>query len=155
VTFIFTSCVEDGVDFSFRTALRESWGLVNLLQIDGRAAARELEMEDRRFQMCQRGWLEFTGHESLPFQSLGNVLCLKSPVSMASSSTCMPRIIRRRTSTLPMAMIWPRLTFERNPRRHVGSPRPSVGSGLDRTAPRGIAGELCRPATGFATVSKD
>jgi CRISPR-associated endonuclease/helicase Cas3 len=32
-----TSCVEAGVDFSFRTALRESCGLVNLLQISGRA----------------------------------------------------------------------------------------------------------------------
>jgi CRISPR-associated endonuclease/helicase Cas3 len=32
-----TSCVEAGVDFSFRTAFRESWGLVNLLQIAGRA----------------------------------------------------------------------------------------------------------------------
>jgi hypothetical protein len=29
--------VEAGVDFSFRTAFRESWGLVNLLQIAGRA----------------------------------------------------------------------------------------------------------------------
>jgi CRISPR-associated endonuclease/helicase Cas3 len=33
-----TSCVEAGVDFSFRTAFRESWGLVNLLQIAGRAS---------------------------------------------------------------------------------------------------------------------
>lgn len=32
-----TSCVEAGVDFSFRSAFRESWGLVNLLQIAGRA----------------------------------------------------------------------------------------------------------------------
>ncbi len=31
-----TSCVEAGVDFSFRSAFRESWGLVNLLQIAGR-----------------------------------------------------------------------------------------------------------------------
>jgi CRISPR-associated endonuclease/helicase Cas3 len=31
-----TSCVEAGVDFSFRTAFRESCGLVNLLQISGR-----------------------------------------------------------------------------------------------------------------------
>jgi len=29
--------VEAGVDFSFRTAFRESWGLVNMLQIAGRA----------------------------------------------------------------------------------------------------------------------
>jgi len=33
-----TSCVEAGVDFSFRTAFRESWGLMNLLQIAGRAS---------------------------------------------------------------------------------------------------------------------
>lgn len=32
-----TSCIEAGVDFSFRTAFRESCGLVNLLQISGRA----------------------------------------------------------------------------------------------------------------------
>jgi CRISPR-associated endonuclease/helicase Cas3 len=32
-----TSCVEAGVDLSFRTAFRESCGLVNLLQISGRA----------------------------------------------------------------------------------------------------------------------
>jgi len=32
-----TSCVEAGVDFSFCSAFRESWGLVNLLQIAGRA----------------------------------------------------------------------------------------------------------------------
>jgi len=32
-----TSCVEAGVDFSFRTAFRESCGLINLLQIAGRA----------------------------------------------------------------------------------------------------------------------
>jgi CRISPR-associated endonuclease/helicase Cas3 len=31
-----TSCVEAGVDFSFRTAFRESCGLVNILQIAGR-----------------------------------------------------------------------------------------------------------------------
>jgi CRISPR-associated endonuclease/helicase Cas3 len=33
-----TSCVEAGVDFSFRTAFRESCGLVNLLQIAGRVS---------------------------------------------------------------------------------------------------------------------
>jgi CRISPR-associated endonuclease Cas3-HD len=32
-----TSCVEAGVDFSFRTAFRESCGVVNLLQVSGRA----------------------------------------------------------------------------------------------------------------------
>ena len=40
-----TSCVEAGVDFSFRTAFRESWGLVNLLQIAGRAS-RSGEYDD-------------------------------------------------------------------------------------------------------------
>jgi len=40
-----TSCVEAGVDFSFRSAFRESWGLVNLLQIAGRAS-RSGEYQD-------------------------------------------------------------------------------------------------------------
>jgi len=37
-TLVATSCVEAGVDFSFRTAFRESCGLVNLLQIAGRVS---------------------------------------------------------------------------------------------------------------------
>lgn len=36
-TLVATSCVEAGMDFSFRTAVRESCGLVNLIQIAGRA----------------------------------------------------------------------------------------------------------------------
>ncbi len=44
-TLVATSCVEAGVDFSFRTAFRESWGLMNLLQIAGRAS-RSGEYED-------------------------------------------------------------------------------------------------------------
>ncbi len=40
-----TSCVEAGVDFSFHSAFRESWGLVNLLQIAGRAS-RSGEYQD-------------------------------------------------------------------------------------------------------------
>jgi CRISPR-associated endonuclease/helicase Cas3 len=36
-TLVATSCIEAGVDFSFRTAFRESCGLVNLIQIGGRA----------------------------------------------------------------------------------------------------------------------
>jgi CRISPR-associated endonuclease/helicase Cas3 len=39
-----TSCVEAGLDFSFRTTFRESCGLVNLLQISGRAS-RSAEYE--------------------------------------------------------------------------------------------------------------
>lgn len=35
-TLVATSCVEAGMDFSFRTAFRESCGLVNLIQIGGR-----------------------------------------------------------------------------------------------------------------------
>jgi CRISPR-associated endonuclease/helicase Cas3 len=35
-SLVATSCVEAGVDFSFRTAFRESCGLVNLIQISGR-----------------------------------------------------------------------------------------------------------------------
>jgi CRISPR-associated endonuclease/helicase Cas3 len=34
----FTSCLEAGVDFSFRSAFRESYGLVNLLQVAGRTS---------------------------------------------------------------------------------------------------------------------
>lgn len=37
-TLVATSCVEAGVDFSFRTAFRESCGLVNLLQTAGRVS---------------------------------------------------------------------------------------------------------------------
>ena len=37
-TLVATSCVEAGVDFSFRTAFRESWSLLNLLQIAGRVS---------------------------------------------------------------------------------------------------------------------
>jgi CRISPR/Cas system-associated endonuclease/helicase Cas3 len=35
-TFVATSCVEAGIDVSFRTAFRESCGLVNLIQTGGR-----------------------------------------------------------------------------------------------------------------------
>lgn len=44
------SCVEAGVDFSFRSAFRGSWGLVNLLQIAGRGPLRlrfRAEAQDR------------------------------------------------------------------------------------------------------------
>ncbi len=37
-TLVATSCVEAGVDFSFRTAFRESWSLLNLLQVAGRVS---------------------------------------------------------------------------------------------------------------------
>lgn len=39
------SCVKAGVDFSFRTTFRESWGLVNLLKIPGRVS-RSGEFDD-------------------------------------------------------------------------------------------------------------
>jgi len=54
-----TSCVEAGVDFSFRSAFRESWGLVNLLQIAGRAS-RSGEYPDTEvwdFRHDESGWL--------------------------------------------------------------------------------------------------
>lgn len=35
-TLVATSCVEAGLDFSFRSALRESWGVANLIQVAGR-----------------------------------------------------------------------------------------------------------------------
>lgn len=53
------SCVEGDVDFSFRTAFRESWGLVNLLQIAGRAPIRGLLIGDFRLQI---GWTSFLGY---------------------------------------------------------------------------------------------
>lgn len=43
--FVATSCVEAGLDLSFRTAIRESCGLVNLVQIGGRVN-REAEYQD-------------------------------------------------------------------------------------------------------------
>ena len=49
--FLLTDCVEAGVDFSFRTAFRESRGLVNLLQIAGAPPLRGLQIGDCRFQI--------------------------------------------------------------------------------------------------------
>lgn len=46
MTFLPTDCAEAGVDFSFCTAFRKSWGLVNLLQIAG-----GLRIGDRRSQI--------------------------------------------------------------------------------------------------------
>ena len=40
-TLIATSCVEAGVDFSFRNGVREAAGLVNLLQLAGRIRRNE------------------------------------------------------------------------------------------------------------------
>lgn len=40
-TLVATSCVEAGVDFSFRTGVREAAGLVNLLQMAGRVRRNE------------------------------------------------------------------------------------------------------------------
>ncbi len=54
-----TSCVEAGVDFSFRTAFRESCGLVNLLQIAGRVSrsAEYAEAEVWDFRHDEEGFL--------------------------------------------------------------------------------------------------
>ena len=54
-----TSCVEAGVDFSFRTALRESCGLVNLLQIAGRVSrsAEYAEADVWDFRQDEEGFL--------------------------------------------------------------------------------------------------
>lgn len=54
-----TSCVEAGVDFSFRTAFRESCGLVNLLQTAGRVS-RSAEYADAEvwdFRHDEEGFL--------------------------------------------------------------------------------------------------
>jgi CRISPR-associated endonuclease/helicase Cas3 len=54
-----TSCVEAGVDFSFRTAFRESCGLVNLLQIAGRVSrsAEYAEADVWDFRHDEEGFL--------------------------------------------------------------------------------------------------
>jgi hypothetical protein len=58
--------VEAGVDFSFRTAFRESWGLVNLLQIAGRAA--HAGIADRRFQIANADLLTQSKNQNHRFQ---------------------------------------------------------------------------------------
>ena len=54
-----TQCVEAAVDFSFRTAFRESCGLVNLLQIAGRVSrsAEYAEAEVWDFRHDEEGFL--------------------------------------------------------------------------------------------------
>lgn len=54
-----TSCVEAGVDFSFRTAFRESCGLVNFLQIAGRVSrsAEYSEADVWDFRHDEQGFL--------------------------------------------------------------------------------------------------
>jgi CRISPR/Cas system-associated endonuclease/helicase Cas3 len=54
-----TSCVEAGVDFSFRTAFRESCGLVNLLQTAGRVSrsAEYAQAEVWDFRHDEEGFL--------------------------------------------------------------------------------------------------
>jgi CRISPR-associated endonuclease/helicase Cas3 len=67
-TLVATSCVEAGVDFSFRTAFRESWGLVNLLQIAGRAS-RSGEYDDAEvwdFRQDASGGLSLHPQAKLP-----------------------------------------------------------------------------------------
>jgi CRISPR-associated endonuclease/helicase Cas3 len=72
---IATSCVEAGVDFSFRTAFRESWGLVNLLQIAGRAS-RSGEYQDTEiwdFRHDSTGGLSVHPQSQLPSEILSNL----------------------------------------------------------------------------------
>lgn len=68
-TLVATSCVEAGVDFSFRTAFRDSWGLLNLLQIAGCTAPAGIQ--NRTSQMADwLGRIMDTG--KLPVKPLGH-----------------------------------------------------------------------------------
>lgn len=70
-----TSCIEAGVDFSFRTAFRESWGLVNLLQIAGRAS-RSGEYQDTEvwdFRHDNAGGLSVHPQAQLPSEILSDL----------------------------------------------------------------------------------
>ena len=70
-----TSCVEAGVDFSFRSAFRESWGLVNLLQIAGRAS-RSGEHPDTEvwdFRHDESGGLNLHPQAQLPREILAGI----------------------------------------------------------------------------------
>lgn len=74
-TLVATSCVEAGVDFSFRTAFRERWGLVNLLQIAGRAS-RSGEYEEAEvwdFRHDASGGLSLHPQAKLPGRILGQL----------------------------------------------------------------------------------
>jgi CRISPR-associated endonuclease/helicase Cas3 len=71
-----TSCVEAGVDFSFRTAFRESCGLVNLLQISGRAN-RSSEYDDTEvwdFRHDEEGFLTLHPHFKVSRRVLADML---------------------------------------------------------------------------------
>lgn len=63
-TLVATSCIEAGVDFSFRTAFRESCGLVNLLQTAGRVSrgGEYPEAEVWDFRHDESGFLSLHPH---------------------------------------------------------------------------------------------
>lgn len=63
-TLVATSCVEAGVDFSFRTAFRESCGLVNLLQTAGRVSrgGEHSDAEVWDFRHDESGFLNLHPH---------------------------------------------------------------------------------------------
>ncbi len=63
-TLVATSCVEAGVDFSFRTALRETCGLTNLLQTAGRVSrgGEYTDAEVWDFRHDESGFLNLHPH---------------------------------------------------------------------------------------------
>jgi CRISPR-associated endonuclease/helicase Cas3 len=74
-TLVATSCVEAGVDFSFRTAFRESCGLTNLLQTAGRVS-RGGEYPDAEvwdFRHDESGFLNLHPHFKTARKVLGDL----------------------------------------------------------------------------------
>jgi CRISPR-associated endonuclease/helicase Cas3 len=81
-----TSCVEAGMDFSFRTAFRESCGLVNLLQISGRVN-RSAEYDDAEvwdFRHDEEGFLTLHPH----FKTSRRVLEMMFAEGRVAASDC-------------------------------------------------------------------
>ena len=74
-TLVATSCVEAGVDFSFRTAFRESCGLVNLLQTAGRVSrsGEHLDAEVWDFRHDESGFLSIHPHFKTSRKVLGDL----------------------------------------------------------------------------------
>jgi CRISPR-associated endonuclease/helicase Cas3 len=81
-----TSCVESGMDFSFRTAFRESCGLMNLLQISGRVnrSAEYGAAEVWDFRHDEEGFLTLHPH----FKTSRRVLEAMLRQGKASAAYC-------------------------------------------------------------------
>ncbi len=95
-TLVATSCVEAGVDFSFRTGIRERACLNSLLQIAGRVnRGREYEAADVwDIQLAHDSWLRphpAFEHSSIVLEELFN----EKRVSVSSCTEALRREIRR------------------------------------------------------------